>query len=105
MPEILAMSIKLRLFLLFAFTAVCEFVFVLMYPGQFSPNLRSPHWLIAGATFFGAAVGPFIVGGAIPFLYWAIRRFRRESAGSVMIVWALLIGLFVYFQYYGYAHP
>ena len=59
--------------------------------------------LIAVERLLGSAVSTFAIGGIIPMTYWAVRRFRRESANAVTAVWMILIGVFIYFQYYGLA--
>jgi hypothetical protein len=96
------MSILLKLLLLFAFAALCELALVLMFPGT---KLGSDPLLIFIARLVGAAIAVFVIGGLVPVIVWAFRRFAKASANAVMIVWALLIAGFVYFQYYDLANP
>jgi O-antigen/teichoic acid export membrane protein len=97
-----SMSILLKLLLLFAFAALCELALVLMFPDT---KLGSNPLLIFIARLVGAAIAVFVIGGLIPVIVRAFRRFAKASANAVMIVWALPIAGFVYFQYYDLANP
>ena len=40
-------------------------------------------------------------GGVIASIVWAITGFKRSAGDQMMIVWAVLIVLFAWFQFYG----
>jgi hypothetical protein len=98
------MSVRVKLLLLFLFSAACEAALIWMYPEHLSTP-RSRPFITLAAGFLGTALAPFLVGGIVPVIAWAFERFRAQSANLVVIVWAFLITVFVYFQYYGLANP
>jgi hypothetical protein len=61
--------------------------------------------LIFIARLIDTALAVFVIAGLIPVIVWAFRGFARTSANAVMIVWAILIAGFVYFQYFNLANP
>jgi hypothetical protein len=85
------MSIRLRLSILFLLCVISQLVLGVS-DGQGG--------LLYLARLLGAAGGVFVVSGALPLIYWAIRRFREKSANGVIAGWFVLAALFVYFQWY-----
>src|SRR5215831_5685359 len=92
-----SMNIPLRILLLFVFALVCEIVLSLGIPGMYVAQPFS--WQIRAADYFGSALAIFVLAGFIPVIYWAVRRFARERANGVTLVWALLIAVCVLTQY------
>jgi hypothetical protein len=48
----------------------------------------------------GAAFAVFLIGGAIPVIVWAFKRFSREATEPVMVFWIIMMGGVVYLQWY-----
>ena len=92
------MSILTKLLLLYALAALCELAAAIWYP-QHTFAATFPI-----ASLIGSALAIFIGGGIFPLVLWALVRFRLKAADGPMLLWALLIVAFAYFQHYEYAH-
>jgi hypothetical protein len=97
------MNIALRILLLFVFALVCEIALSLGIPGMYVTQPFS--WQIRAADYVSSAIAIFVLAGVIPVIYWAARRFGRERANGVTLVWALLIAVCVLTQYSRLGHP
>jgi len=80
-------------------SAAAEVAINVAVPGSVWQSDIHPLFAITG--FLGSAFAPFIIGGVIPFILWAITGFKRSAGNQMMVVWAGLILLFAWFQFYG----
>jgi len=88
-----------KLLALFGLSAAAEVAINVAVPGSVWQSDIHPLFAITG--FLGSAFAPFIIGGVIPFILWAITGFKRSAGNQMMVVWAGLILLFAWFQFYG----
>jgi hypothetical protein len=94
----------LKLFLLFAFWVLCRVIMISVIPGSPAEIFgRDPAGLVGSAV--GSATVIFLVGGLIPVIVWAFRRFAREAANAAMNGWAVCSALVASMIYYGELFP
>ena len=87
---------------LFGLAIVADIAVAAALPGQLT-RLGNMNVAFAGAELFGAAIATLVLGGIIPMIAWAVMRFRPSASNKVMTMWAGMILVAAWLQYYGQA--
>jgi len=88
-----------KLLALFVLSAAAEVAINIAAPGSVWQSDIHPVFAFAG--ILGSAFAPFMFGGVIASIVWAITGFKRSAGNQMMVVWAALIVLFAWFQFHG----
>jgi hypothetical protein len=96
------MPIHAWLLLVYCAAVLSQLALRFIVPGRLLPLPTNPFLIIAAVA--AEALGPFVVAGILPMIYWAIRKFRPESTVEVVVAWVALMGVFVYLEHYGLTH-
>jgi hypothetical protein len=96
------MTVPHWVLLLFCLSVISQIALGILFPTSPVGSVqRDGHPVEYATEVMGAAIPAFVFGGMVSGSYWAIRRFSADATNGVMITWALLMAVFVWFQYYG----